>query len=142
VPYEVVHRAIYTVHQRVADRYRAGRAFLAGDAAHLNNPLGGMGLNGGIHDAVNLAEKLVAVVRGDEPDTLLDGYERERRPVALDYINRISIANKRNLETRDPAEQRSFREYMSRTAADPALAKQYLLRISMIASLQKGEVVS
>src|SRR5688572_1622733 len=60
-PYEIVHRTIYGVHQRVAERYRAGRIFLAGDAAHCNNPLGGMGMNGGIHDALSLARRLVAM---------------------------------------------------------------------------------
>src|SRR5919106_6779332 len=73
--YEIRHRTLYSVHQRVAETYRRGRVFLAGDAAHLNNPLGGMGMNGGIHDAFNLAEKLLG---GD-----LDAYERQRRPVAL-----------------------------------------------------------
>jgi 3-(3-hydroxy-phenyl)propionate hydroxylase len=136
VRYQVAHRAIYPVHQRVADRYRLGRVFLAGDAAHLNNPLGGLGLNGGIHDAVNLAGKLAPVIRQGKPVAELDGYERERRPVAIEYINQISIANKRNLETRDPVEQRRWRETMSRAAADPSLARQYLMRASMLASLE------
>jgi len=136
-PYVLAHRTLYSVHQRVATAYRRGRVFLAGDAAHLNNPLGGMGMNGGIHDGVNLAEKLVAVIRDGAPATLLDDYERERRAVALEYVNRISTANKRHLETRDPEEQRRWRDEMTRTAADPALARQYLLKISMIQSLRK-----
>ena len=137
--YEIRHRTLYSVHQRVAAAYRKGRAFLAGDAAHLNNPLGGMGMNGGIHDAFNVAEKLVAVTRNNQPVTELDRYERQRRPIALEYVNAITIANKRNLEARDPQEFRRWREEMSRTASDPAAARQYLLKISMISALRRAQ---
>ncbi len=66
---EIPVKAVYTVHQRVADTYRQGRVFLAGDAAHLNNPKGGMGMNGGLHDALDLTGRLAAVWHGgaDEP---------------------------------------------------------------------------
>jgi 3-(3-hydroxy-phenyl)propionate hydroxylase len=137
--YEIRHRTLYSVHQRVAEVYRKGRCFLAGDAAHLNNPLGGMGMNGGIHDGFSIAEKLLQVIRGGAPEAQLDAYERQRRPVALEYVNRITIANKRNLEARDPGEHRRWKDEMTRTAADPALAREYLLRISMIASLRRSE---
>jgi 3-(3-hydroxy-phenyl)propionate hydroxylase len=140
--YEIVHRTLYPVHQRVAGAYRKGRAFLAGDAAHLNNPLGGMGMNGGIHDAFNVAGKLARVMRGEADEAELDRYERQRRPIALEYVNTISTANKRNLETRDPQEQRRWRDEMSCAAADPRLAHDYLLRVSMIASLQKSAAIA
>jgi 3-(3-hydroxy-phenyl)propionate hydroxylase len=139
--YEIVHRTLYPVHQRVAATYRKGRAFLAGDAAHLNNPLGGMGMNGGIHDAFSLAGTLARVARGETDPEELDRYERQRRPVALEYVNTISSANKRNLESRDPEHQRRWREEMTRAAADPRLAREYLLKVSMIASLRKAEAV-
>jgi len=135
--YEIHHRTLYAVHQRVAQRYRKGRCFLAGDAAHLNNPLGGMGMNGGIHDAFNLAEKLAAVIRKSVDDIELDRYERQRRPVALEYVNTITIANKRNLEAKDPEAHRRWKAELTRTAADPRLARDYMLRTSMIASLRK-----
>ena len=67
--YEIAHITLYKVHQRVAKTFKLGRAFLIGDAAHINNPLGGMGMNGGIHDAVNLAARLAAVWRGEAPTT-------------------------------------------------------------------------
>jgi 3-(3-hydroxy-phenyl)propionate hydroxylase len=137
--YEIRHRTLYSVHQRVAQAYRSGRCFLAGDAAHLNNPLGGMGMNGGIHDGFSIAEKLAAVLRGTAAEAELDRYERQRRPVALEYVNTITIANKRNLEARDPAEHARWKDEMSRTAADPLLARDYLLKISMIASLRRHE---
>jgi 3-(3-hydroxy-phenyl)propionate hydroxylase len=140
--YDIVHRTLYPVHQRIARAYRKGRVFLAGDAAHLNNPLGGMGMNGGIHDAVNLAEKLVRVARREAGGQELDRYEGQRRPIALEYVNTISIANKRNLETSDPDEQRMWRDTMTRAANDPALAREYLLKVSMIASLQKSAAIA
>src|SRR6185503_13606532 len=83
-PYEVRHKVIYRVHQRVASEWRVGRVLLAGDAAHLNNPLGAFGLNSGIHDAVNLAEKLGRVWRSDAGEELLDLYVRQRRAACID----------------------------------------------------------
>jgi 3-(3-hydroxy-phenyl)propionate hydroxylase len=138
-PYEISHRTLYSVHQRVAQTYRKGRCFLAGDAAHLNNPLGGMGMNGGIHDGFNIAHKLVAVLRQGKDAALLERYELQRRPVALEYVNKITIANKRNLEARDPEAHRRWKAQMTRTAADPGLAREYLLKISMIESLRRSE---
>ena len=72
---------------RLADRYRAGRVLLAGDAAHIHPPAGGQGLNLGIQDAFNLGWKLAAEVNGWAPEGLLDSYEAERRPVAADVLN-------------------------------------------------------
>jgi 3-(3-hydroxy-phenyl)propionate hydroxylase len=94
-------------------------------------------MNGGIHDAFNLAEKLAAVIRKSLDEIELDRYERQRRPVALEYVNKITIANKRNLEARDPGEHARWKAEMTRTAADPRLARDYMLRISMIESLRK-----
>jgi len=137
--YDVTHRTLYSVHQRVAETYRRGRVFLAGDAAHLNNPLGGMGMNGGIHDGFNLAEKLAAVLRGDQPATELERYERQRRPVALEYVNTVTIANKRNLEMRDADEQRRWRAELESAMRARAAERELMLKIYMIASLRKYE---
>ena len=140
--FEIIHRTIYAVHQRVANSYRNGRVFLAGDAAHLNNPLGGMGMNGGVHDAFTLADQLVAVLQGAADEATLDTYEQRRRPVALDYVNTITIANKRNLETRDANEQRIWREEMTRISGDKRLAREYLLKVSMISSLRGATIAA
>jgi 3-(3-hydroxy-phenyl)propionate hydroxylase len=134
--YEVAHRTLYSVHQRVASTYRVGHVFLAGDAAHLNNPLGGMGMNGGIHDAFNLAWRLIQVISANADAASLDQYESERRPIAIEYVDKISAANKRNLEQRNPEEQRRWRNEMTSAASDPKRAREYLLKVSMIASLQ------
>ena len=81
--YQIAHTTLYRVHQRVAKSYRVGRVLLAGDAAHINNPLGGMGMNGGIHDAVNLTERLARVIAGEAHADELDRYDRQRRLVTL-----------------------------------------------------------
>ena len=81
-PYELVWVTGYRFSQRVADSFRAGRVFLAGDAAHVMSPFGARGLNSGVADAENVAWKLAAVERGDAPPELLDTYEAERLPAA------------------------------------------------------------
>ncbi len=82
-PFDIVGSNLYIVHQRVAKKFRAGRAILAGDAAHVNSPIGAMGMNSGVHDAFNLAGKLVAILRGEADEDVLDRYERQRRHVAI-----------------------------------------------------------
>jgi 3-(3-hydroxy-phenyl)propionate hydroxylase len=129
-PYETVHRTLYRVHQRVAAKYRVGRVFLAGDAAHINNPLGGMGMNGGLHDALALAGRLI---RAED----LDLYEAERRPVAIEYINANTARNRRLMAERDPAARRRAQDEMCRIAADPVAAKAFLMKSSMIETLRR-----
>jgi 2-polyprenyl-6-methoxyphenol hydroxylase-like FAD-dependent oxidoreductase len=132
--YQIEHITLYKVHQRVAQTFRLGRAFLIGDAAHINNPLGGMGMNGGIHDAVNLAGRLAAIWRGAAPDAELDRFDKQRRLVTLEYIQKYSIQNKRNLESSGEEFGASLRVI----AAEPARTREYLLRTSMIASLARA----
>src|SRR5215470_1055222 len=137
-PYEVVHRNLYTTHQRVAATFRKGRALLAGDAAHVNNPIGGMGLNGGIQDAVNVSEKLARILLDGAPDRLLDLYDRQRRTVAVEFVQEQSIANKKRLEARDPEVRRKNLDELREIAADPGRARQFLLRSAMITSQQRA----
>ena len=133
--YEISHTTLYKVHQRVAKTFKHGRACLIGDAAHINNPLGGMGMNGGIHDAVNLAARLAKVWRGQAPEAELDRFDKQRRLVTLEYIQKYTIQNKKNLES--PGDE--FRESLRAIAADPARTRDYLMRVSMIASLSRAE---
>jgi 3-(3-hydroxy-phenyl)propionate hydroxylase len=132
--YEIVHTTLYSVHQRVAASYRQGRCFLAGDAAHINNPLGGMGMNGGVHDAVNLTERLAGVWGGELAEDELDRYDKQRRLVTLEYIQTQTIQNKRNLE----APQEGFKDNIRAVAADAKRTREFLLRTSMIASLARA----
>lgn len=139
--YEIAHATAYRVQQRVADRYVAGRAVLAGDAAHLNNPLGGMGLNGGIHDAVNLVDKLARIWAGEPADALLGVYERQRRQVCLETVQQQSIRNRRMMGEKDPVKRRAFHDELRRTVEDPKAHHAYVLRSSMIASLRDAATI-
>ena len=129
-------RGVYSAHQRVATTYRSGRIFLAGDAAHLNNPKGGMGLNGGLQDAYSLTTRMRKVMTGESGETELDGYEAERRPEAMDAILKQTDQNITNLKADESAREKLFAEYR-RKAADPELARQFLLQSSMISSLRR-----
>jgi 3-(3-hydroxy-phenyl)propionate hydroxylase len=133
--YEIIHTTLYRVHQRVAKTFRSGRSFLIGDAAHVNNPLGGMGMNGGIHDAMNLTGRLTEVWRGTKPEAELDRFDLQRRLITKEHVQRQSIQNKENLEASDSR----FRDWLQQTAADPALIRDYLLEVSMIGSLRRAE---
>jgi 3-(3-hydroxy-phenyl)propionate hydroxylase len=139
--YDVSYKSIYKVHQRVAADFRRGRILLAGDAAHVNNPLGAMGLNSGIHDAANLAPKLAAVIKDGADPTLLDRYVRQRRQTNIDYIQAQSIRNKCLLEERDPKIRAERLDEARRTAADPKRAYEFLLNSSMIASVRRAETI-
>src|SRR5829696_8164738 len=118
--FEIVGSNLYTVHQRVAKKFRLGRAILAGDAAHVNSPIGAMGMNSGIHDAFNLGEKLVAILRGEAAPSVLDRYERQRRHVAVQHTQAQTIRNKRLLTEKDPAVRRRNHDELRRTAESPA----------------------
>ena len=131
-PFEIAHRTIYRVHQRVADRFLVGRVVLMGDAAHINNPLGGMGMNGGIHDAVLLGGSLAAVLRGDIGHDRLALHAELRRRLAIDYVRRHTHENAESLAAPDGAARQRALERMAARAADAAEARAYMLQASMI----------
>jgi 3-(3-hydroxy-phenyl)propionate hydroxylase len=139
--YEVRHRTAYRVHERVAETYTVGRVFLAGDAAHINNPLGGMGMNGGIHDAFNLAEKLARVWRGEDIG-IMARYSRQRRKVALDVVQQQALRNRQILNQRDPAVRKAHHDDLRAIVADSEKHRAHLLRSSMIQSLRDLEDVA
>jgi len=138
----VAHRNIYSVHQRVAKSFRKGRVFLAGDAAHVNNPVGGLGLNCGIHDAIELAETLHQVASGEAGEGLLDRYERRRRPINIEFVQQQTVANKKRLEERDPKVRQAHFDELRRTVADPALHKRFLMRTSLIESVRRAREIT
>jgi 3-(3-hydroxy-phenyl)propionate hydroxylase len=139
-PYEVREKRNYKIHQRIVPDYRRGRIVLAGDAAHVTPPTGGLGMNGGIHDAVNLAEKLARVCNGD-CDKLLDLYTRQRRPVAVAEILAQSHQNRIRMQLWDPEQRKEVMSHMRSLAADPERSKQMLLRTSMIEGLRQAAAV-
>ena len=138
-PFDIVASNLYVVHQRVAQKFRIGRAILAGDSAHVNSPIGAMGMNSGIHDAFNLAEKLTRILRREAGEDVLDRYERQRRHVALQHTQAQTIRNKRLLAEKDPAIRERNHAELRRTAEDPKLARAFLLRSSLIESLREAE---
>jgi 2-polyprenyl-6-methoxyphenol hydroxylase-like FAD-dependent oxidoreductase len=137
--YPVVHRNIYNVHQRVAASFRRGRVFLAGDAAHINNPLGGLGLNFGIHDGMELSSLLGRVIRKEASPDILDLYDRVRRPLNVEYVQQQTVANKKRLEEKEPAARRRNHAALRATTADPTAHRAYLLRASLIESVRKRQ---
>ena len=139
-PYEIREKRTYKIHQRIVPNYRQGRIVLAGDAAHVTPPTGGLGMNGGIHDAVNLAEKLARVCNG-ESDGLLDLYTRQRRPVAVAEILAQSHQNRIRMQLWDPEQRQKVMAHMRDLAADPERSKQMLLRTSMIEGLRQAAAV-
>jgi 3-(3-hydroxy-phenyl)propionate hydroxylase len=139
--YQADHRTLYKIHQRVAKSFRQNRIFLAGDAAHINNPLGGMGMNGGVHDAMNLCEKLIDVVIHRQDASVLDRYERQRRSIAIEYINANTARNKKMLEESDPAVRLKSQQELRAIAENPKSAKAYLFKTSMLDALKKAEAI-
>ena len=139
--FEICGCNLYAVHQRVAKKFRVGRGILAGDSAHVNSPIGGMGLNSGVHDAFNLADKLARILRRESDETELDRYERQRRHTAVKHTQAQTIRNKRLLEERDPAVRKRNHDELRRASEDPELARQFLLRASLIESLREAEQI-
>jgi 3-(3-hydroxy-phenyl)propionate hydroxylase len=139
--YEICGWNLYAVHQRVAKSFRVGRVILLGDAAHVNSPIGGMGLNSGVHDAFNLAEKLARILQGVARDAELDRYDRQRRRIAIKHTQAQTMRNKRLLEERDPAIRKRNHDELRKTADDPVLARKFLLRTSLLDSLREAEQI-
>jgi 3-(3-hydroxy-phenyl)propionate hydroxylase len=139
--YDIVHRNLYNVHQRVAASFRKGRVFLAGDAAHVNNPLGGLGLNFGIHDAVEITTLLGQVIRREAPESVLDEYDRHRRPLNIEFVQQQTIANKKRMEEKDPAARARDFDQLRRTAADPAAHRAHVRKASLIESVRRRTTV-
>lgn len=131
-PVPVLHRSTYTVHRRIADTFRHGRVVLAGDAAHVNNPTGGMGMNSGIHDAHALAAAFAEIAAGGDPDIALEGYATARRRVALELVQEATDQNSRNMNARALADRLARNASLREEAADPARARAHLLRVSML----------
>lgn len=138
----IVEKRIYRVHQRIVSHYFKGRLILAGDAAHLNSPKGGMGMNGGVHDAFNLSEKLEKVLQGTPSQEAFDLYQRQRRPIAADEILAQADANHQRMNTKDPARRKEYLSELQKIAADKDAACNFLLKSSMIAGLNKSMAIA
>ena len=136
------HRTIYSVHQRVAKSFRTGRVLLMGDSAHLNNPLGGFGMNSGIHDAFNGCEKLVSVLEGKEDAEILGVYDRQRRTVTHDFIQQQTIENMALMRAGQSEAHARRLAQMQAVAADPEKRRAYMMRQAMFTSLEDASRIA
>jgi len=130
----IVHRNIYNVHQRVAEKFRVGRVMLAGDSSHLNNPIGGLGLNCGIHDAMELVSSLDDIQQGAD-DSRLDLYEKRRKTLNVQFIQEQTIANKKRLEEKDPNARKDRLDELRKIESNHVLQKQFLMKSSLLLSV-------
>jgi 3-(3-hydroxy-phenyl)propionate hydroxylase len=137
------HRTIYRVHQRVATTYRGGRVLLAGDAAHLNNPLGGFGMNSGVHDVWNLTEKLIDIIQNAAPaDAALDRYDRQRRTIMHEFVQAQTMRNKAMLETSSADAQRANQREMEAILANDRRRRDFLATQAMLKSLERAKAIA
>ena len=141
-PYKVEEIRPYRIHQRIVEDYRIGRVLLAGDAAHLNSPSGGMGMNGGVHDAFNLTARLPNVLCGKESMGSLDQYTRQRQPIAKEQILQQAHKNRTRMQQRDPAWRREELTRLQNITRDPDQLRAYLLKSSMIEGLRKSQEIA
>jgi 3-(3-hydroxy-phenyl)propionate hydroxylase len=140
--YDALEIRPYRIHQRVVKQYVTGRVVLVGDAAHLNSPSGGMGMNGGIHDAFNLSEKLSAILEGQSGLEALALYERQRRPIAISHVLEQSGRNRARMQERDMSKRQAAMEELQRKVNDPVLHKAHLLNTSMITGLRESAALT
>ncbi|MBT3703990.1 MAG: FAD-dependent monooxygenase [Alphaproteobacteria bacterium] len=141
-PYNIVHTTLYNIHQRVAKQYRKGNVLIAGDAAHLNNPLGGMGMNGGLHDVFNLCPKIIDILQNSASEDLLDLYERQRRDVTIDFIQNQTIQNKKNIEQMTQEQRLEHIDNLNKMIADPVQAAAFLSRNNMFDALERAAEIT
>lgn len=138
-PYPVVHSTIYALHQRVAATFGFGRILLMGDAAHINNPLGGMGMNSGIQDAHAAVQALLYAMAGGDPERGVATYARVRRDAAVLDVQKSSHRNYEQMREADARQREAVRAHITETANDPRRARAYLRVTSMLASFETSQ---
>jgi 3-(3-hydroxy-phenyl)propionate hydroxylase len=141
-PFEIYDKRVYRVHQRIVPKYDHGRIVLAGDAAHLNSPSGGMGMNGGLHDAHNLTEKINAIWQGGDHVALFDLYSRQRKPIAEEQIIKQADENRKRMTEKEPTKRQRSLDKMKAIADDPVKCKAYLMKSSMIEGLRQAAAIT
>ncbi|MEU6037270.1 FAD-dependent monooxygenase [Actinomadura sp. NPDC047616] len=136
--YPIVDHQAYNVHQRVASTFRVGNILIAGDAAHINSPIGGVGLNSGIHDVMDAAARIVRIRAGDgDPEAELAAYDTVRRRVAVEYVQADTQRNTERLKEIEESRRRAAQDEMRATAADPERARAYMRRVSLLESVRR-----
>jgi 2-polyprenyl-6-methoxyphenol hydroxylase-like FAD-dependent oxidoreductase len=136
--YPVIDSQLYRVHQRVAESFRDRRVVLVGDAAHLNSPVGGVGLNSGIHDAFDLTRRLARILKADAAvDDELDAFADVRRQVAVEYVQADTVRNTNRMREKDPVLREESAAELRTIAADPESARKWLRRVSLLESVRR-----
>jgi 2-polyprenyl-6-methoxyphenol hydroxylase-like FAD-dependent oxidoreductase len=136
--YPIVDRQLYNVHQRVASTFRVGRVVIAGDAAHINSPIGGVGLNSGIHDVMDVTTRIGRILgEGADAEAELDAFAQVRRRVAVEYVQADTHRNTERLKETDDARRRATRAEMRAIAADPDRARAWMRRVSLLESVRR-----
>ncbi|MBE1484470.1 FAD-dependent oxidoreductase [Plantactinospora soyae] len=135
--YPIVDRQIYNVHQRVASTFRLGNVVVVGDAAHINSPVGGVGLNSGIHDAMDVVRRLVRIRAGADAEPELAAFDAVRRRVALDYVQADTHRNTERLKETDPERRRANQDELRAIAADPVRHHAWVRRASLLESVRR-----
>jgi 2-polyprenyl-6-methoxyphenol hydroxylase-like FAD-dependent oxidoreductase len=138
-PYPVVHSTVYALHQRVAATFGLGQVLLLGDAAHINNPLGGMGMNSGIQDAHAAVQALLYAMAGGDPKRAVETYARVRRDAAMLDVQKSSHRNYEQMREADARQREAVRANIVETANDPRRARAYLRVTSMLASFETSQ---
>ncbi len=138
--YNILARGMYQTHQRVTETFNLGRVMLAGDAAHLNSPNGGLGMNCGVHDAINLSDKIYKVWHGQD-SSLFGLYTKQRKTIATEYVHNLSDANHKRMRQTDPAIRRKIMDDFKRITSNRKLMKNYLMKSSMIDSVKYAESI-
>jgi 2-polyprenyl-6-methoxyphenol hydroxylase and related FAD-dependent oxidoreductases len=140
---ETEHRTLYKVHQRVASRYYDGRVAIIGDAAHLNNPLGGFGMNSGVHDAWNLTQRLQSILLdGADAEAELAHFERQRRTIMREFVQAQTIKNKQEMEDKNSESQRRRQADFEAILTDSEKRRTYLLNQAMITSREREALIA
>jgi 2-polyprenyl-6-methoxyphenol hydroxylase-like FAD-dependent oxidoreductase len=142
VSYDIAEQRPYRVHMRMVETYRRGRMLLAGDAAHLNTPAGGMGLNGGIHDAFELASALVDVLQHGASEDRLDLYDHRRRPIAREDILAQADRNRARMRERDPERRLATLRDLQAVTRDRERLREFLRRSSMLEGLERAAAIA
>ena len=135
--FPIVEQMIYKIHQRVAGKFYENRVIVMGDAAHINSPMGGIGLNSGIHDAVDLSQRLVRILKGEDATSELDTYSDTRRHVALEYVRQITEKNTKVMTEKDENERIRLQQELTAVSTNPEKAKEWMLRSAMITSVRE-----
>ena len=137
--FRIVEVRPYKIHQRILDTYVHGRVVFAGDAAHLNSPSGGMGMNGGIHDGWCLSESLKDIFLGGLPLTRLGLYSDQRQKIAENEILKNADKNRSRMQERDKNHREAELVRLKKIASNPKRAREFLMKSSMIKGLKEAE---